>query len=294
MWRAGYDIEVIKRWGRWKSASSHGYLWDDHRILSTIGRGMITTKGNTYQFAAQGASSYDCWNVNEGRAGGHETFRRRNAIITHTDHRFSNRRAGGKGSSWECHNSQNSLSQNPKERVGAISKGMSRELRHKDHCNMRKDGFMPLSDLLLTPAMIDLFGTREDIRKVVSGGGGNHKMRFEMGLMADNKTVAVRACQGHSNASGAAGDILPIADNLTTLIHGTTYVAARSIVNEGISKMDRLHVHFYESDLEGRPLPTRHKIHLTSEVIVVVSAEKCERFGLVFHRASNGVILTAG
>ena len=54
MWRAGYDIEGTKRWKRWKSASFQGYLWDDHRVLSEIGKGMITTDGNTYQFVAHG------------------------------------------------------------------------------------------------------------------------------------------------------------------------------------------------------------------------------------------------
>ena len=255
---------------------------------------MVSTKGNTYQFAAQGATEYDYWSTNEGRAGGNESFKRRNAIVVHPN-LFSSGRAGGKGSSWECHSARkNFISQNPKERLRAISKCMSRELRHIDHEMMQKDGFMPLSELLITPAMVDLFATREDVRKVIRGCGGNNKMRFEMGLMKDQKTTAIRACQGHSTSSGVADDSLPIAEGLTTLIHGTTYKAARKIVQEGISKMGRLHVHFYESDLEGRPLPIHPKVHLTSEVIVVVSAEKCERFGLVFHRASNGVILTNG
>ena len=53
MWRAGYDIETIKRWGRWKSASPQGYLRDGRRIMASIGRGMVLTRGNTYQFAAR-------------------------------------------------------------------------------------------------------------------------------------------------------------------------------------------------------------------------------------------------
>ena len=48
-WQAGYEVGVIERWGRWRSASSQGYLWGDYRILSTIGRNMMAMRGNVYQ-----------------------------------------------------------------------------------------------------------------------------------------------------------------------------------------------------------------------------------------------------
>ena len=79
-----------------------------------------------------------------------------------------------------------------------------------------------------------------------------------------------------------------------TLIHGATLAAANSIVREGISQAGRLRVHFYESDLEGRPKSSHPPGRLTSEVIIVVSAEKCARFGMVCYRASNGAILGPG
>ena len=85
--------------------------------------------------------------------------------------------------------------------------------------------------------------------------------------------------------------MLPVAEDLVTVIHSTTLAAARSISHEGISKAGRLHVHFYESDLEGRPTRPHPPVRLTSEVIIVVSAERCGRFELVFYRASDGVIL---
>ena len=288
MWRAGYDIEVIKRRGRWKSASPQGYLWDDHRVLSTIGYGMLGTKGNTYQFAARGESDFDYWVTNEGRAGGHEPYGARN------QRRFYNGRAGGKESSWECHRARDFLSENPRERIRAISKCMSKELRHQDQCHMQRDGFMPLDDLLKLESTTDLFASLDEVRRIVRGVGGNNKGRFEIGVMKDNHTPAIRDAQGHSQASGVADDILPLADGLVTLVHGATYKAARSIVKEGISKMDRLRVHLYESDLEGRLIRNDAKLRPSTEVIAVVSAERCERYGLIFHKSSNGVILTSG
>ena len=36
MWRAGYEVEIVKRWGRWESESPQGYLLGDYRIMSTI------------------------------------------------------------------------------------------------------------------------------------------------------------------------------------------------------------------------------------------------------------------
>ena len=115
-----------------------------------------------------------------------------------------------------------------------------------------------------------------------------------MGVMNDRATVAIRASQGHIEKSGAADDVLPVAEDLMTIIHGTTLAADRSIVHDGLSKAGRLHVHFYESDLEGRPVETVPPAKLSSESIVVVSAEKCDRFGLVCYRAANGVISTPG
>ena len=41
MFTAGFDIEIIKRWGRWLSPTFHTYIWRDEHILSHIGRGML-------------------------------------------------------------------------------------------------------------------------------------------------------------------------------------------------------------------------------------------------------------
>ena len=38
MWRACDAIEIINRWGRWRSSPFQGYLRDGHRVMSSIGQ----------------------------------------------------------------------------------------------------------------------------------------------------------------------------------------------------------------------------------------------------------------
>ena len=159
---------------------------------------------------------------------------------------------------------------------------------------MQKDGFTPLDDVLETAALRELCANKDDVRNIARGDGGNVELRFEMGMMADKVAVAIRAAQGHSEVSGVSDDVLQVAGNLKTLIHGTTLAAARSIVDGGISRSGRRHVHFYECDLEGRHVDIKPSAKLTSEAAVVLSAAKCARYGMAFYRATNGAILTPG
>ena len=46
MFSVGFDIEIIKRWGRWFPPNLHTYIWRDEHILSHIGRGMV--KSNAF------------------------------------------------------------------------------------------------------------------------------------------------------------------------------------------------------------------------------------------------------
>ena len=132
------------------------------------------------------------------------------------------------------------------------------------------------------------------MRKIVRGDGGNHKLRFEMGVMGDHDTGAIRASQCHSESPGAADDILPAAEDLLTISHGTSLQAEKPIAHGGISKDERLRIHFYEGDLEGRAAQNIPRPKLISEVIVVASAAKCDRLGMVSYKAPRGAILKPG
>ena len=41
MFSVGFEMDIIKRWGRWVSATFHQYLWRDEHILSNISRGIL-------------------------------------------------------------------------------------------------------------------------------------------------------------------------------------------------------------------------------------------------------------
>ena len=79
---------------------------------------------------------------------------------------------------------------------------------------------------------------------MVRGLGGNYKLRFEMCCMRDMETVAIRAPQGHSASSVVEDNVLPVAEDMVTIVHGATLNAAKAVVHERISKPDRLHIHF--------------------------------------------------
>ena len=152
---------------------------------------------------------------------------------------------------------------------------------HVYRTSMQKDGFKPMNDLVDTPTLTDHRATRDDVRRIVRGDGGNDK-RFEMGLTNDGVTNAIRAAQGHSFRSGVIEDVLPVAEYMETLIHGATLDAAKRIVEEGIARQDRLRVHLWGSDMKGRPLVRRNKLRASSEAAAVVSSERCGRYGIVF------------
>ena len=103
--------------------------------MSTVGLCVVLTKGNTYQFATQGEVNYDHRIANSGRDGGKEVRR-----------------------DWQ--QQIDVLSANPRERMRAISKAMSKELRHGEQPDRQYDGFMPLESLLGTPSSKELFATQ--------------------------------------------------------------------------------------------------------------------------------------
>lgn len=64
-----------------------------------------------------------------------------------------------------------------------IAKSESVELRHEVRPLGNRDGFAPTSELLTTKSMRGLYATKEDIREIARGGGGNRKLRCDIGPM---------------------------------------------------------------------------------------------------------------
>ena len=87
-------------------------------------------------------------------------------------------------------------------------------------------------------------------------------------------------------------DVLPVVEDIYYVGHATTRAAADRILTSGLNRQQRLHVHFYECNRYG-PFP-HGSVHGEAEVLIAVSASHARQDGVVFHRSSNNVILSAG
>ena len=174
-------------------------------------------------------------------------------------------------------------------RSTSISKVMSRFLRRYCLDGMDDEGWTPMKTILRLGELIELSTTVDDIFRIVNGSGGNYKMRFE--LSVDRKFI--RCAQGHSVGSGVRSNCLPVTTTLEYVVHGTTFEAAAQIVESGLSRQERLRIHFYECDRRGA-IVGGMQLRRGSEVAIVLSARHCMDDGIVFHRAANNVILSEG
>ena len=41
MFTDGYEVELVKLWGRWASSTFRSYIWRDHYAMSSVERGML-------------------------------------------------------------------------------------------------------------------------------------------------------------------------------------------------------------------------------------------------------------
>eukprot|EP00397_Hematodinium_sp_SG-2012_P020620 GEMP01021257.1.p1 GENE.GEMP01021257.1~~GEMP01021257.1.p1 ORF type:complete len:501 (+),score=96.55 GEMP01021257.1:135-1637(+) len=180
------------------------------------------------------------------------------------------------------------------DKLFPISKALARVLRHTGVHTMQSDGYASLDVVLNLPQLRLLGATEQDIRRIVQGAGGNTKKRFDLGLLRNGVTQAIRAAQGHSRDSGVVReDAWPRVKMVGKLLHGTTWDAAQCIVRTGIYRQNRLHIHFVEYD-KAVSMDVVSGVRHDSELGILVDGERAQADGIVFYRSSNGVILSAG
>ena len=123
----------------------------------------------------------------------------------------------------------------------------------------------------------------------------NHKGRFEHSrdIRSGTQQWIIRCAQGHSAGSGARPECLPIAGDSEYLANGTSLEAARIIAQDGLSRRNRLHIHFYECDRNGHVLGGE-TVRAGSEVVILATAQQCVEDGIVFYKSANNVILSEG
>lgn len=157
---------------------------------------------------------------------------------------------------------------------------MSRALRHEPaRVGLTPDGggWVPVTDLLAGLRM-----TRAQLDAVVAG---NDKQRFAVGHGPDG-VERIRASQGHSIPVdlGLAPALPP-----AFLYHGTGRAALESILDTGLHRGGRHHVHLSSDVDTARRVGARRG---GAVVVLTVDAAAMARDGHVFYRSDNGVWLT--
>ena len=118
---------------------------------------------------------------------------------------------------------------------------------------------------------------RDELEEVVAR---NDKKRFAF----DETGTLIRAQQGHS----APVDLeLEPATPPTTLYHGTPEHNLPAILESGLLKMRRHHVHLSPDEATARAVGGRRG----RPVVLVVDADEMHHDGWVFYRSGNGVWL---
>ncbi|XP_035818380.1 uncharacterized protein [Zea mays] len=147
------------------------------------------------------------------------------------------RRGGGRG-------------QDGSDRIDALGRLLTRVLRHMAaelRLDMRTDGYVRVRDLLKlnlqTFAKVPLKShTVDEIREAVRR---DNKQRFS--LLEEDGELLIRANQGHTVTTVTSESLLkPILspDEVSVCVHGTYRKNLDSILQSGLKRMARLHVHF--------------------------------------------------
>nr|GMD46902.1 tRNA 2'-phosphotransferase 1 isoform X1 [Ipomoea batatas] len=185
-----------------------------------------------------------------------------------------------------------------KDKIDALGRLLTRILRHMAfelNLNMRSDGFVKVHDLLKldlkTFANIPLrLHTVNDIKGAVRK---DNKQRFS--LLEENGELWVRANQGHTVATVATENLLkPIlsAEEVPVCVHGTYNKNLELILEQGLKRMKRLHVHF------SCGLPTNGEVisgmRRDVNILIFLDVKKALQEGMKLYISDNKVILTEG
>lgn len=152
----------------------------------------------------------------------------------------------------------------------------------------RSDGFVALAEV----RKVHMFGTLdlELARAIVLQ---DNKQRFS--LTEEAGVTLIRANQGHT-IKGLDDALLltRVSDPkmIPVVVHGTYHSAWPLILESGLSRMERNHVHFASG------LPSDFGVvsgmRRSAEVLIYVDAAKAMAAGISFFISSNGVILSPG
>ncbi|KAL2514971.1 RNA 2'-phosphotransferase [Forsythia ovata] len=215
----------------------------------------------------------------------------------------SSRSGGGRGRGLEKNDSRDRSrgrggGGGGKDKIDALGRLLTRILRHMASelkLDMRNDGYVKVQDLLKlnlkTFANIPLHShTIDDVTEAVRK---DKKQRFS--LLEENGEVLIRANQGHTIATVETESLLkPILspEEVSVCVHGTYKKNLESILEHGLKRMKRLHVHF------SCGLPTDGDIisgmRRDVNLLIFLDVRKALKDGMKLYMSDNKVILTEG
>ena len=161
-----------------------------------------------------------------------------------------------------------------------ISKYLSKHLRHTPDqigITLAEGGWVSVDELLAACAKHNFSISLEQLKQVVEN---NDKKRFSF----DSTGTRIRANQGHSVEVDLQ---LEAAVPPDILYHGTAKSAVQSILQTGLNKMSRHHVHLSLDIPTAIKVGKRHGI----PVVLAIDAAAMHRDGYQFYCSDNGVWL---
>ncbi|XP_020183770.1 uncharacterized protein [Aegilops tauschii subsp. strangulata] len=183
-------------------------------------------------------------------------------------------------------------------RVDALGRLLTTVLRHMAPelgLGMRSDGYVRARDLLglnlQTFAKSPLKShSVDEIREAVRR---DNKQRFS--LLEEDGELLIRANQGHTVTTVASESLLkPIlsADEVSVCVHGTYRKNLDSILQHGLKRMERLHIHFSSG------LPSDEGVisgmRRSANILIYLDVRKALQDGMKLYISDNKVVLTEG
>ncbi|KAF9113591.1 tRNA 2'-phosphotransferase 1 [Mortierella sp. AM989] len=191
-------------------------------------------------------------------------------------------------------NKNNNRNRGPRSDSPAVrlSKALSWLLRHNAESQgiaIRPDGYVKIQDVLRHPKFKGY--TLEDI---VQATDTSDKKRFQILEDENGNKEYIRAVQGHSIAKVAELGFDEITDStqIPVAVHGTMYSKWSLISSQGLSKMNRNHIHLAVG------LPGANEVisgmRNACNLYIYVDTAKAIQDGIKFYKTTNNVILSDG
>lgn len=165
-------------------------------------------------------------------------------------------------------------------RVVKVSKYLSKHLRHAPNrigITLQPGGWVEVDKLLAACENNSFPISREELNFVVAN---NDKKRFSF----DSTGKLIRANQGHSVEIDLQLESQIPPD---ILYHGTGDKSVESILETGLQKISRHHVHLSRDIETATKVGARHG----KPVVIIVDAAKMHQDGFIFYCSENGVWL---